>query len=305
MLLLTFVSNCALASWEEVSDTNDLVFYIDPATIQKTGNNVTSSVLFDFKKPNDAGSGKLMLSVDSQYEYDCAQVKARQLHMTAHSGNMGGGGVVLADSNIGKWEQMTPGSINSFLWMVACDIKVADGQVKVCASSLRAETASSGSLERLNAWKVSCPTGSEAEFSAKLEATRAFLLAKEGRIQTFNEADFAYQPNYLNGIAYRPLLRPDGKVYGKQDSSYVLLLDGEESDSILRAQLIQQYGQIEKKAYIFLRISNKTITRRFEQLGIGGEISVIGRYVENTKFQTVGGTEKIAPMLDVLFIEAH
>lgn len=129
-----------------------------------------------------------------------------------------------------------------------------------------------------------------------LEQRRSNLLAGKEKIQDFKDAWLVYKPDdHLGSIIVSPMLTPDNKIYGGQN----LVLDAQEGKNLLR-------GKIEGEGllyYIYLRTNAKTTIFHPEKLRIGAAIGIVGRYVNNMTYTTVAGAEKLAPVLDVMFIE--
>lgn len=123
MLLLAAVSSSAIAGeWVAVSYTDDggVTVYADPSTIRKDGNIVSLWTLGDFKKSEQIGNSKQVLSLKEQYEYDCQKHQMRRMHATMHSENMGRGNVVDSSPIHEGWQEVPPSSLNEQLWRFAC-----------------------------------------------------------------------------------------------------------------------------------------------------------------------------------------
>ena len=117
-MLLARVSR--VAEWMHVGHSDSLSFYIDLTTINKAGNTAKMWHLIDFKKPDKV---RLGMSITANSEYDCQERRVRQIFASSHSGNMGGDEVVFSNSDVGKWEPVSPDSITSMkaiLWRIAC-----------------------------------------------------------------------------------------------------------------------------------------------------------------------------------------
>jgi hypothetical protein len=119
-LLLGVVSNSAAAEWVAVGGNDQSSIYADPATILKAGDIAKMWHLVDFNSVQTKPSGKRYVSEKLQYEYDCAQERARMLNFLSHTGNMGRGGMVEGDYHAQKWEPLLPGSAIAHLRKLAC-----------------------------------------------------------------------------------------------------------------------------------------------------------------------------------------
>ena len=109
-----------------------------------------------------------------------------------------------------------------------------------------------------------------------------------------------YKPDDLGSIIVSPMLTPDNKFYGSHAARLFLVIDAQEGNNLLRGKIEGQSGT---PYYVYLRTNAQTITFHPEKLRIGAVIGTIGRYVKNTSYKTVLGAEKLAPVIDVMFIE--
>jgi hypothetical protein len=122
------------------------------------------------------------------------------------------------------------------------------------------------------------------------------LISGEIKIQNMDDALLLYSSTEtMFWVMESPLLNPDGKVYVG-----LMNLDAQENSNSLRGQ--KDMGGL-GTYYAFFRTNNKTTFFHKEKLRIGGALKVIGRYIGNKKYQTIGGEEKTAPVLEVLLIE--
>lgn len=119
MVLLAVVSNGAMAEWVNVGSNETTAIYVDPATIQRSGNMAKMWHLTDYKTASK-DMGEAYLSTKDQNEYDCKEVKSRRRASSQHSKNMGGGKVVYSDSYTTKWKPVQPDSGIEILWKFAC-----------------------------------------------------------------------------------------------------------------------------------------------------------------------------------------
>lgn len=119
MLLLTVVSNSAMAEWVDVGSNENITIYVDPATVKRSGHLAKMWQLSDFKT-SQKDMGEKYLSAKDQNEYDCKEVKWRRRASSQHSGNMGGGKVVYKDSFTTRWKPVPPDSGTEIMWKFAC-----------------------------------------------------------------------------------------------------------------------------------------------------------------------------------------
>ncbi len=115
VMLLAVATNSATAEWVEIGGNETITTYADPATISKTGDIVRMWSVGDRKTPHDR-----YMSIREQYEYDCKEERVRRLDTLFHSGNMGEGAVVYANSDPLNWRPVGPRTIAGSLWIFAC-----------------------------------------------------------------------------------------------------------------------------------------------------------------------------------------
>ena len=121
--LLVLSSGPSYAEWVPI-DVNDrgMTTYVDPDTIRRKRDLVKIWHMFDGMIV-DTIRGVSFLSFKAQGEYDCAEELRRELSVSYHSGNMGGGKTVYIASDVGKWVPVAPGTLARALWAFACDKK--------------------------------------------------------------------------------------------------------------------------------------------------------------------------------------
>lgn len=105
--------------WIYVGIAKTVTTYADPATIRRVGNKVKMWSLIDYKT-SQTNAGEQYRSKKNQYEYDCKEEQFRLLFASDHSGNMGGGEVVMILHTPSEWIPVPPGSIGEELLKLAC-----------------------------------------------------------------------------------------------------------------------------------------------------------------------------------------
>ena len=121
MLLLAVVSANAMAKWVSVGQTEHETYYVNKATIHKSGNTVKMWSLIDYKAAQHTSDGELYLSSKSQTEYDCEDSRMRILKAIWSSGYMGTKYAVMSRSNKNEeWTQVVPDSPDALLRTIAC-----------------------------------------------------------------------------------------------------------------------------------------------------------------------------------------
>lgn len=131
----------------------------------------------------------------------------------------------------------------------------------------------------------------------QIDSRRSQLLAGSIKIQSLQDAELVYQSGNLDSIILSPLLKPNNKIYGNK--VYSLFLDVQEEKNLIRGKIIAN----DHPYYVYLRTNAKTTIYFPDRLRIGANINVIGRYVSNATYTTLVGAKKMAPVLEVLFIE--
>lgn len=117
LCLLALVAVPAWAEWEKVSESDDTTFYIDPATVRKSGNFRKVWRMQDRKQLDKRG----VMSRRMLTEYDCKEARDRTLSHSAHSEPMGKGSVLVAGQGSATWDFVPP------------DTPAADTLKRVCA----------------------------------------------------------------------------------------------------------------------------------------------------------------------------
>lgn len=115
-LLLTLAAAPAWADWVKVSETDEVTFYIDPATIRKDGNLRRVWEIQDLKKPDKEG----VMSRRGLLEYDCKDERDRVLSFSAHSDPMAGGKLLFSLNEPGKWDYIPPETLRRTTMRIAC-----------------------------------------------------------------------------------------------------------------------------------------------------------------------------------------
>ena len=122
-LMLLVTATAANAEWTQSGESDELIAYIDIATIRRNGNFFKLWDLRDYKTVQTV-SGVSYLSDKGQSEYDCKEERKRILAFSMFSGQMGKGKVVYDNSNVrGEWSPISPGSVDETLWKTACGKK--------------------------------------------------------------------------------------------------------------------------------------------------------------------------------------
>jgi 5-methylcytosine-specific restriction endonuclease McrA len=120
-ILLSVVSNNALAEWVVVFRDQSFTVYANPATIRKTDSRVKMSVLYDYQSDQSSTGSKPYRSSTRLSEYDCNEGQSRILSLTGHSANMDEVDTVFSLSEPEAWERVPPASLGELIWKIACE----------------------------------------------------------------------------------------------------------------------------------------------------------------------------------------
>jgi hypothetical protein len=102
--LLMLAATSAWAEWAKVTETTDAVFYVDPASISKSGNLRQVWVIQDYTKPEPNGTRSRRLS----FEIDCAAERLRSVSATEHSEPMASGSILNSRNGESDWIYVAP-----------------------------------------------------------------------------------------------------------------------------------------------------------------------------------------------------
>jgi hypothetical protein len=122
LIVLLLSATSARAEWTQVSESDDLTFYVDFSTIRRSGNLVKVWQMVDFKTAQSA-LGRTFLSSKSQGQFDCQEEQYRIVAVLFYSKNMGAGEVVHSASDPRKWAPVVPQSNGETLFKIVCDKK--------------------------------------------------------------------------------------------------------------------------------------------------------------------------------------
>ncbi len=120
--VIGLMSGCAMADWVQISsdEEKNLGLYVDTATINKNGNEVSIWSLADFKETQTI-VGNRFHSIEIQRQYDCRKEQSRTLHAVWYAGSMGGGTVVFSTNTATEWSLVTRETIAYAEWKFACN----------------------------------------------------------------------------------------------------------------------------------------------------------------------------------------
>ena len=120
--VLVLCAENALAEWVRSTSTDTSVGYHDPTTIRRTGTFAKMWSLTDYSvaKTNDRRIN--YFSEQTQFEYDCSEIRFRITAYVENSGQMGTGTVVGSANASGSWNAVVPNSVGQIRFRIACGI---------------------------------------------------------------------------------------------------------------------------------------------------------------------------------------
>ena len=103
-----FASTQASTNWVKVSETAEMTYFLDPASVRKKGYLRIIRALFDLKTPGASGDR----SAQSLMEYDCPGQRHRTLAHNVYSGQMAKGRVLASDNTPDvQWQNLPSGNV--------------------------------------------------------------------------------------------------------------------------------------------------------------------------------------------------
>ncbi|MCS6290880.1 MAG: hypothetical protein H8K10_18125 [Nitrospira sp.] len=109
-----------VGEWAKIGETDNYLYYDDPASIKKTDDTVVTLDLFDYKSAQTEGGSTPTLSKATEREYDCQNKKSQPLKSNWYSGQMGAGIVVRSAGTSNRWSAATLGTATGGLLKAAC-----------------------------------------------------------------------------------------------------------------------------------------------------------------------------------------
>ena len=120
ILILFVVSNSAMAEWVYINKSIDTFYYINPETIQKSGNTVKMWILGDFIEARKLKNGVINSSIRDQTEYSCKERQSRSNYQVLYTENMGEGEIIHTFDQPGEWTSVIPESAGETHFEFAC-----------------------------------------------------------------------------------------------------------------------------------------------------------------------------------------
>lgn len=110
-------------------------------------------------------------------------------------------------------------------------------------------------------------------------------------------------------LASAPKIKPDGGMYylhGKikmagEEPQFLAALSSSKENELLAGALRKSRGMGESADYFAVSVPKSLQKYYFDNAKIDGGFDVVGRYVSNTKYKTVAGQEKAAPVFEAVY----
>jgi hypothetical protein len=137
----------------------------------------------------------------------------------------------------------------------------------------------------------------------------AALKAGQVKPASLKEAAIVYNAEHGGSLASAPKIRPDGAMYymnGKikmagDRPEFLAALSSSQDNELLVNALRRSRGMGESTDYFAVVIPNQLQKYYFDGAKIEGGFDLVGRYVSNTKYKTVAGQEKTAPVFEAVY----
>lgn len=135
-------------------------------------------------------------------------------------------------------------------------------------------------------------------------------IARSGVKQTgVKEAAVAHNAKPGGALASAPKIKPDGGMYylhGKikmagEEPQFLAALSSSKENELLAGALRKSRGMGESTDYFAVTVPKSLQKYYFDNAKIDGGFDVVGRYVSNTKYKTVAGQEKAAPVFEAVY----
>ncbi len=140
-------------------------------------------------------------------------------------------------------------------------------------------------------------------------AREAALRSGQAKPTNLREAAIVYNAEHGGSLASAPKIKPDGAMYymnGKikmagDRPEFLAALSSSQDNELLANALRRSRGMGESTDYFAVVIPNQLQKYYFDGAKIEGGFDLVGRYVSNTKYKTVAGQEKTAPVFEAVY----
>ncbi|QBH20823.1 hypothetical protein EYC51_15745 [Alcaligenes faecalis] len=150
----------------------------------------------------------------------------------------------------------------------------------------------------------------KAQASA-LAIREAAMRARTSVPENLGEAVIYYEAEHGGQLASAPKIKPDGGMYyvhGKikmagESPEFLAALSSSKDNELLANALRRSRGLGESTDYFAVVIPDQLQNYYFDKAKIEGGFDLVGRYVSNTKYTTVSGQEKSAPVFEAVYFK--
>jgi hypothetical protein len=120
-VLLLLIALPARAEFTKYHEDDEVVSYLDAASVTRVGREVRMWIIDDYRKPQTDIEGKTYRSMKSQWTYDCAKRLGDVMMVFYHAEAMAQGAEVYSGAvNERQWDKIIPGSVGEAAFKVAC-----------------------------------------------------------------------------------------------------------------------------------------------------------------------------------------
>ena len=169
--------------------------------------------------------------------------------------------------------------------------------------------------DNANPADLKCFSDCEARFQdqfAKIKSSKSGVQPPEStgtKPSGLKEAAAAHNAQPGGALASAPKIKPDGGMYymhGKikmagEEPQFLAALSSSKENELLAGALRRSRGMGESTDYFAVTIPKSLQKYYFDNAKIDGGFDVVGRYVSNTKYKTVAGQEKAAPVFEAVY----
>lgn len=141
-------------------------------------------------------------------------------------------------------------------------------------------------------------------------ARAATLRSGQAKPANLKEAAIVYNAEHGGSLAGTPKIKPDGGMYylsgnikmAGDKPEFFAALSSSQDNELLANALRRSRGIGESTDYFAVVIPKQLQSYYFDKAKIEGGFDLVGRYVSNTKYKTVAGQEKSAPVFEAVYL---
>lgn len=206
-------------------------------------------------------------------------------------------------------------TIESFCSELRANTNPVDAQCySSCESQYREYFAqATGARREAEARKTAAQQEEQRKAAAQQQAEAAREAAlRSGQVKPANLREAAIVYNAENGgsLASAPKIKPDGGMYylnGKikmagDKPEFFAALSSSQDNELLANAMRRSRGMGESTDYFAVVIPKSLQKYYLGNAKIEGGFDLVGRYISNTKYKTVAGQEKLAPVFEAVYL---